>query len=61
MEKEFVKDKFMNPSRSREWTEKDILKKMLFELRRIAEILEKKENKQPDWSTKDLIDHGIGG
>jgi hypothetical protein len=40
MEKEFVKDNFARPSRTRTWTEMDVLKKILFELRKIAEILE---------------------
>lgn len=43
MEKEFVKDIFTKtkPPRSREWTEADIQKKILFETRDIVSLLNK--------------------
>jgi hypothetical protein len=53
MEKEFVKDKFANKVRTREWTEKDILKKILFEMRRIAGLLEKNEERSTEQYKKD--------
>jgi hypothetical protein len=37
----YDKNSLTKPVRTREWTEMDILKKILFELRSIKEILEK--------------------